>query len=683
MFFLPDTEPIYLLHGEYSLLIVVLSVVIACCASFTALSLNQKMQQTSFFPRNFWLVLASIAMGLGIWSMHFVGMSAFSLPVSMQFDIPMTILSVMPAVFASYLAFYFANRRNTTHWSYLAAGIIMGCGIAAMHYVGMAAMKMEAQYVYRPWIFLASIVIAVVVSYVALYIFSTLQKYMAKLLIKVMTSILMGLAITSMHYTGMWAVVFYSTVPVEENVHHVHMDMSMLILSVTIGISVLMILTGLTSLLDRYVDYRLNYYDSLTLFPNQRQFEKDHALHGSVAGLAILHIHNLEKWTNGKGYDFGDKIIEAIKEEILFILPADSKRYRIEGNRFAIFPPEMYSYEAMKKSMEHLLAILKKPVLVDNHHILIEMVCAISSSDDTKKVKEMLSNNMAVLQHPSIRYKHELIEYDPHIHTYSFESQLVQDIDRAILNEELFLVYQPKVSSETWTVSGLEALLRWKHPKLGMISPGKFVPILEAEGKIFDVTDWVIENVCKQLSVWVEEGDFAQQVSINIPGPYVTSSRLLSVLKENISKYGIESSLLELEVTETSVIHDIENAIIAVIKFREMGLSVALDDFGTGLSSLSYLRQIPINTIKIDKSFVDGVPVSTRDSSVLRAIITLCYSLNLKVVIEGIETEDQVDYITSIAENPHIQGYYFSKPRTAEEIMAWMKERVSAPARAK
>ncbi|MGF2614728.1 EAL domain-containing protein [Rossellomorea vietnamensis] len=675
MFSLPDSETIYLLHGEYSLLIVILSVVIACCASFTALSMNQRMQQTSFFPRTFWLSLASIAMGLGIWSMHFIGMSAFSLPVSMHFDIPMTILSVLPAVFASYLAFYFANRRNTTHWSYLAAGIFMGLGIAAMHYVGMAAMEMEAQYIYRPWIFLASIVIAVVVSYVALYIFSTLQKYMAKLLIKVATSVLMGLAITSMHYTGMGAVVFYSTTPLAGNAHHMHMDMSMLILSVTIGIAILMVLTGLASLLDRYVDYRLNYFDSLTLFPNQRQFERDLDSIEPAAGLAILHIHNLERWTNGKGYAFGDKIIEAIRDMLLSILPAESKVYRIEGNRFAILPPDKIRHETLREALEKVVSFLRNPVMVDSRPVIVDAVCAVSYSDHIKKVKELFSNNMAVLQHPSIRYKHEVIEYDPEIHTYSFESQLVQDIDRAILGNELFLVYQPKVCSENWAVSGLEALLRWDHPQFGMISPGVFIPILEDNGKIFEVTDWVIENVCKQLSLWREEGGPDQQVSINIPGPYVTSPKLLLVLEATISKYRVESSLLELEVTETSVIHDIENAIIAVNKFREMGLSVALDDFGTGLSSLSYLRQIPITTIKIDKSFVDGVPSSQKDSSVLRAIITLCYSLNLKVVIEGIETVDQIDYITSIAENPHIQGYYFSQPRTAEEIIDWVKER--------
>jgi diguanylate cyclase len=674
-FSLPDSETIFVLEGEYSLWIVILSVVIACCASFTALSMNQRMQQTSFFSRNFWLILASVAMGLGIWSMHFIGMSAFMMPVPMSYDITMTVLSIVPAVFASYLAFYFANKRIISHWSNFIAGTIMGLGISAMHYVGMAAMKMEAHYVYRPWIFLASIGIAIVVSYVALFIFSKLQKYMGNLLMKIGTSVVMGLAITSMHYTGMAAVVFYSYVPVTTHSHHMHMDMPLLIISITTGIAILLLLSGLTSLLDRYVDYRLNYFDSLTRFPNQRQFEKDQKSIETVKSLAVLHIHNMEKWTNAQGYVFGDRIIEAVRDLILRHLPGDTKVYRIEGNRFAIMFLGGKGIDRFKEALERLMSAMKQPMIAGNHQVLIDMVCAVSYADENQEARELFAQNMAVLQHPSIRYNHSLIEYDPATHTYSLERQLVQDIERGLKEDELFVVYQPKIHPVTREISGMEALLRWKHPQHGMISPGVFIPILEANGKIFDVTDWVIEKVCRQISQWQQEGIPLHQVSINIPGPYVTSPSLLAVLNHTISNYKIESRFIELEVTETSVINDIENAIIAVRNFRELGFSVALDDFGTGLSSLSYLRQLPIATIKIDKSFVAGVPGNEKNSSVLRAIITLCDSLNLKVVIEGIETEDQVEFVTSMSENPLIQGYYFSHPRTAEDIIAWMKER--------
>lgn len=280
MFILPNSDTMIILEGEYSPWIVLLSVVIACLASYTALSLNERIQQNSFFSRNFWLTLASIAMGMGIWSMHFIGMSAFMLPVSMDYDIIQTIISVFPAVLASYLAFYFSNQKNKTQLSYVIAGITMGLGIASMHYIGMSAMKMDAKFVYKPWLFLTSIVIAIIVSYVALYIFSTMRRFTRNLAVKMITSIIMGLAVASMHYTGMSAVVFYSETPLIEHANHAHsMNLPLLILFITVGISIFLALSGLSSILDRYVDYRLNYFDALTLLPNRRQFEKSLKCH--------------------------------------------------------------------------------------------------------------------------------------------------------------------------------------------------------------------------------------------------------------------------------------------------------------------------------------------------------------------------------------------------------------------
>jgi diguanylate cyclase len=672
MFALPVSDGIHILHGDYSVLMVVLSIVIACCASYTSLSMNQRMQQNSFFHKTFWLVLASVAMGLGIWSMHFIGMSAFMLPVSMSYDLFLTIVSVFPAVFASYLAFYFANRKKKGHFPSILAGLIMGGGISGMHYIGMAAMEMDVEYVYKPWILLASVVIAVVVSYVALFIFSTLQKYMGNQWIKIITSVLMGLAITSMHYTGMAAVVFYTDDRVAHGLHEMHrMDMPVLVIVVTIGMFVLLAVSSLAGLLDRYVDYRLHHFDALTLLPNQRQFEQDMKNTKGKGSLAILHLHDLEKWIGAYGYSFGDQVIKHAGEVLAGLKPGTSTVYRIEGNRFAVFHGEEQVPGELKSRLEKALSELKKPLFIDDYRIVVEMVCAVSHSDSSDR-NQLLSNAMAVLQHPSVTYQHEVLEYDPAVHTYSFERQIIQDISRAVESEELFLVYQPKVWPETGEVTGVEALLRWDHPLHGLIPPGVFIPVLEENGKIFDVTDWVIEQVCRQVSRWLEEGVAFRQVSINIPGPYVTSSRLLSVLSEQLKKHGVDSSCIELEITETSVIHDIENAITAVGRFREMGLSVALDDFGTGLSSLSYLRKIPISTIKIDKSFVDGVPLSDKDSALLRAIITLCTSLKLKVVIEGVESRGQIDFIASMIEMPHIQGYYFSPPLRERQFADWL-----------
>ncbi|PYF07946.1 bifunctional diguanylate cyclase/phosphodiesterase [Ureibacillus chungkukjangi] len=677
MFSIPDSQGITILYGEYSVPLIVLSVFIACFASYAALFMNQRIQDNGFFPKSFWLILSSVAMGLGIWSMHFIGMSAFMLPLPMDNDLFLTILSMLPAIIASYIAFNFANK--STHQSLLSysiVGMIMGLGIASMHYLGMAAMKMEAMYYYKPTLFVLSIIIAIVVSMIAMFVFATLQKHMNNHLIKIITAILLGIAISSMHYTGMASVVFYIEGPFLTT-HHMHdfqMDLSVIVI---VALGLLFIIVGLTRILERFVDYRLNYYDALTLFPNQRQFEKDTNDLKTTGSLAILQIQDLEKWINQYGYVFGDKVIKAVGEVIENNSKSQSfKLYRIEGNRFAVYAFNDQRFEKLKGFMESITDNLKNPIQIEDYPIVVDIVCAISTSKDKENVLELLANNLAVLHYPSSNYIENVIEFDPKIHTYNMDRQIVEDLEKAMVNNELFLVYQPKVQSHSRKISGLEALVRWKHPQNGMIPPGVFIPIVEAAGnKVFDLTDWIIEHVCIQISQWLEEGIEFEQVSINIPGSYITSTRLYEVINTNLDKYNVDSSYIELEITETSVVYDIKHAITAINRFREIGLSVALDDFGTGLSSLSYLKRMPISTIKIDKSFVDGISNSEKDSAVLKSIITLSDSLNLKIVIEGVETEEQYNFIYSMEEAPLIQGYYFSRPLTSDEFINWAKER--------
>jgi diguanylate cyclase len=677
MFSMPDPTEIIILHGEYSLPIVVLSILIACFASYTALSMNERIRQNSFFSRNFWLALASIAMGLGIWAMHFIGMSAFMLPVLMKYSPMLTVMSIIPAVLASYLAFYISNRVNLNHWPQVLAGLVMGLGIAGMHYIGMAAMEMKAEYVYRPQVFILSIAIAIIVSYTALYIFTSLQKFMNNFIVKTITSLIMGLAVASMHYTGMKAVVFYIDSASKNIILHGHqMNIHFLGIAVALGITVILGLSGFSSLLDRYVEFRLNNFDALTGLPNRRQFENvNHS--ASTEGLAVIHLHGLEKWNTRYGYEFGDGIIKSVSEIIMQLKPVSATVYRIEGNRFAVAIADRRDYEKLKISMERVTSVLRKPLVIQEKKIVIDTVSAITFSTGSDRA-DLFSNAMAVLHHAGITYKHDVIEYNAEVHTYTFEKHLVHDIDRAIRENELFVVYQPKICTKSKEIFGVEALLRWKHPFHGMVSPGVFIPILEENGKMHEVTDWIIHHVCKQIAEWRIKGLNGFKVAINIPGTYFTSPLLMDILKDSVLRYEIESKYLELEITETSVIDHIEHAIKAVSEFREYGFSVALDDFGTGVSSLSYLKRLPISTLKIDKSFVDDVPHSDKDSAIIKAIISLGHSLKLKVVIEGVESEEQVDFLVTNSDNPIIQGYYYSKPLKSEEFIDWVSNFTSS-----
>lgn len=672
MFTVPNS--VFILESEYNLSLVILSILIACSASYTALSLNERIQQNSFFHRFIWIGLASVAMGFGIWSMHFIGMGAINLPFDMQYDPFVTILSICPALIASLLAFYIANRQKKSIFAFIISGVIMGLGISTMHYMGMAAMKMEVHHAYKPGIFTGSIVIAMTVSFIALYIFSSLQRLMDRRVIKIVTSLIMGLAISSMHYTGMASVVFYVDTNTAIPTNHSHENHTwILVLAVAIGTSVLLILSSLSGALDRYVDYRMNFFDPLTKLPNRRQFERTihQLLHANT--VAVLHIHDLEKWNIGYGYKFGDRILTEVSQLLLQLHSSSLEVYRVEGNRFAFICKE-YSNEKLKITLERVSSILKVPLQFEDHAVLVNTVSAIAVKERNETASQLYANAVAVLHHPSIEYNNQIVEYDPKIHTYNFEQRLLSDIDMAMEKDHLYIVYQPKINASSQEISGVEALIRWNHPVHGFLSPGLFIPALEKSGKMFDVTDWVIDKVCQQLDQWNKEGHPVLHVAVNIPGTYITSARLLKTLNHCVEKYDILANNLELEITETSVVSDIENAIRAVGDIRKQGFSVALDDFGTGVSSLSYLKRLPISTLKIDKSFVDGVPESKKESAIITAIVSLCYSLDIETVVEGVENVKQFNYLTSMPKSPTIQGFYFAKPMKQEELISWMKQ---------
>lgn len=660
------------LSGDHSWPIVVLSISMACLASYTALSMNERVQKNGFFHRSVWLVLASLAMGFGIWSMHFIGMNAFSLPVSMSYNHLWTFLSILPAIVASFLAFHLANKQNQSLMTFALAGVAMGIGIAAMHYMGMEAMEMEAIHTYHAGLFILSIVIAIVVSFVALYIFSSLKQLMEKRLMKILTALLMGLAVSSMHYTGMAAVSFYASPAAILTGHAGHSDMNMLIGPVTAGMFFLLISLLFSSLMDRYIDYRISYFDGLTRLPNRRQFEKTLMKKSDHRLLAIWHFHGFEKINNGYGYAFGDMLIQKIALELQNARAGFMTLYRIEGNRFAFLAEEV-DQEIFLRIMGNIAEKWRGPFYLEDKWIYLTAVCAVSSVKGPDTQHQLYSNALAVLEHPLTRYENEVVVYDPAIHTFSFDQKVLQGLGRAMAEDELFLVYQPKILAASGQLDGFEALIRWKHPTLGMLSPGVFIPILEQNHRIGEVTDWVIDRAARQLQQWTQSGLPGQKVAVNIPGEYITSSKLSSVLKKVTERYSIHPEQLELEVTETSVVQSAESAVRAIHLFREQGFSVALDDFGTGVSSLSFLRQMPINTLKIDKSFVDQVPHSEKDSAILLAIITLGQSLNLHIVIEGVETAEQVDFLISTDHPLAIQGYYYGKPMTPAELEEWRR----------
>jgi EAL domain-containing protein (putative c-di-GMP-specific phosphodiesterase class I) len=244
---------------------------------------------------------------------------------------------------------------------------------------------------------------------------------------------------------------------------------------------------------------------------------------------------------------------------------------------------------------------------------------------------------------------------------------LENNLRRAIEREEFIVYYQPKVDVNNWQIVGAEALVRWKHPELGLVSPAEFIPLAEDTGLILPIGNWVFRSACNQVKQWHNEGFHSLAISINLCARQFQQEHLTSMVVEILEQSKLDPKYLELEITESSIMTNVDFAVKVLTELQKMGIRVSVDDFGTGFSSLGYLKRLPIDVLKIDQSFVRDVTTDPDDAALVMAIITLAHNLRLKVIAEGVETEEQLRFLR-LLRCDEIQGYLFSRPLAAVDF---------------
>jgi EAL domain-containing protein (putative c-di-GMP-specific phosphodiesterase class I) len=262
---------------------------------------------------------------------------------------------------------------------------------------------------------------------------------------------------------------------------------------------------------------------------------------------------------------------------------------------------------------------------------------------------------------------------------HTFERLAMESsLRRAIERNEFLLHYQPKLDLRTGAIAGVEALIRWKHPDWGMVSPAQFIPLAEETGLIVQIGEWVLKTACDQSRSWREQGIPAVRVAVNLSARQFSQKTLVSDVARTLAQSGLTPDCLELEITESLVMHNPEGAAETLHKLKAMGITLSIDDFGTGYSSLAYLKRFPIDCVKIDRSFIKDIPTEADDMAITKGVIALGHSLRLKVVAEGVETVEQQDFLRS-NDCDEMQGYLFSKPLPAEEVTALLKSHSQKP----
>lgn len=662
------------LEGEYNLLIVALSVLIAILVSFNGLHVTSKIAEANKKQKYFWLIAGAVVMGNGIWSFHFIGMLSFRLEIATTYSLFLTILSMFASVLASFIAFYLIMLGKRQKLNLLLGSFFMGTGIVAMHYFGMAAIDMPATVIYNPMLVIFSVLIALIGSYAALSLFNYMNHLKPSLLFKWGASILMGGTISSMHYMGMNSATIYINDPSVLTEYTIN---SFLIFGVFITLIVITIASWVIMFYDRNVLEKIAFIDSLTGLFNRHKMSLyfDRLVGRDNIGVLLLDLDNFKIINDTPGHQVGDLVIKEIGNRLKNLSSSTATPFRIAGDEF-LFIAENMNEQNLIILVEQVLESIKQPYLIGESELFLTGSIGVSmGSVESSNPSLLLQNADTAMDHTKQIGKNRYSLFNEKMGVEEIRRMnLVKYIHRAMENDELFIVYQPKWNVKTDTLHGFEALLRWKHPDLGLVSPMEFIPIAEETGAIIPMTRWILKSACFQAKTW-QEKYVDQPVSVNLSTKLFQTESLPDLVKETMEETKLDASLLELEITESMVLHDIEEVRSQLDKIRALGVKVSLDDFGVGYSSIGVLDQIPLDILKLDRLFANDLGKDSK-CAIIHAIILMAESLNLDIVAEGIETKEQMELLSDLG-CYIMQGYYYSKPMQVHEIEVWLQGKLA------
>ncbi|BBE49783.1 putative signaling protein [Ferriphaselus amnicola] len=428
--------------------------------------------------------------------------------------------------------------------------------------------------------------------------------------------------------------------------------------------------------------WNLAHHDALTGLPNRsllqdRILQAIHQAHREGHKLAVLFLDldHFKHINDSLGHHVGDALLQVAAQRIESCLREGDTVARLGGDEFVVLLPSFQSDADVVMVADKILEELGKPFEIDGHGLHIGVSIGISQYPrDGKEPGHLMRMADAAMYHAKANGRNNAQFFTEQIDSVARERLQVENgLRLAIQQGELRLYYQPLVDLKTNVVVGMEALIRWEHPERGLLSPGSFVEIAEDTGLISIIGEWILGEACHQAKQWNDQG-FALQVAINLSVRQFDSGNLHQTIVHALRQSGLPARQLKLEITESTMISNIEETSQLLERLRSLGIQIAIDDFGTGYSSLSYLKRFPIDTLKIDQSFVRDIGVDTDDEAIVTAIIAVAHSLKMGLVAEGIETERQLDFLRGLGCDIG-QGYYFSKPLPPDAFTEFMKNR--------
>ncbi|MDC0688467.1 EAL domain-containing protein [Mitsuaria sp. RG] len=681
-----------MLIGSYSSSLVLISLCVAILASYTALDLTGRIATAKGRAVYLWMGGGAFAMGIGIWSMHFIGMLAFSLPIELGYDTALTALSLLIAVASSGFALWLVSQPKLP-WLQLAFGaLIMGTGIACMHYMGMAALRMQPGIDYDPTLFGASLAIAVGASAAALWIAFRLRQHTPYVRqIRGVAAVVMGIAIVGMHYTGMAAANFpagsfcgaLATGLAGDGLDYLVLITTLAVLAVALLTSVLDArLEARTAELARSLTLanqeltQLALHDTLTGLPNRTLLADriDQAMgrvaeQGGCFALMFIDLDGFKPVNDAFGHHVGDLLLKAVAARLRGHLHSQDTLARIGGDEFVLLVELEEPDDAMNVAVKQV-NLMARPFRVAEHDLQLSASLGIVLyPGNGLDQHELLRNADAAMYHAKSAGKNGYSFFDASMNSNARQQlQLLQDLRTALEHQQFRLHYQPKFDAVQRQPIGAEALLRWEHPLHGLMLPDRFIGLAEKTGLIIPIGEWVLGEACRQMRQWLDEGNDDWRIAVNLSAIQFCHAGLVDNVAQALSENGLPANRLTLEITETTAMRDADASLHVLQRLSDMGVDLSIDDFGTGYSSLMYLKRLPANELKIDRGFVRDLEQDSDDAAIVSAIVALGQALGLRIVAEGVETDRQQDFLTRLGCDS-LQGYLLGQPVPPEQFM--------------
>ncbi|EML2063924.1 EAL domain-containing protein [Enterobacter asburiae] len=675
-----------MLNISWDPVLIAISYLVAFIASFVALDSAGKIPLSSRKAALFWRMAGGISLGIGIWSMHFIGMLSMQMPMMMSYDLWLTLASLGVAVVASATALNIAVAgKKRSLFRPIVATAILSAGVVSMHYTGMAALMLDGSIIWDRRIVGLSVVIAVVASGTALWLAFRLRDK-GVFIERLLAALVMAAAICAMHYTGMSAAHY------PEMSHTLPGGIGELGLSIWVSVTTLCLLGVMLiiSLVDshrrtgrltdnlRQLNRQLELqarFDALTGLANRHQMDirMQDCLRSALLGnrqfaVIFLNVDHFKRVNDTWGHSVGDELLIAVAQRITARLTREMTLARLGGDAFILLVPECDD-DKLNALLTSLLGDIRRPLSICGHTLSTTISAGVSLyPQDGETLHELKLKADAALHHVKEDGRNGWAIYRAEMSTaIPAKPGFLQELSQALERDQFELWYQPTWHAGEKTIHGFEALLRWRHPEQGVVLPGLFIPSLEQTGLIIPVGNWAIEAACRQLHFWTEQGFSQWTLSLNLSPVQFEQPDIFQIISSMLEKYSLSPSRLILEVTESTALKNLDRSIELLNAFNQAGIVVSIDDFGTGYSNLLMLSVLPAKELKIDRSFVTSMLENEKSYKLVETIISIARTMEMNVVAEGIETEAQQEVLTRLGCD-YLQGYLFSRPLPAEQV---------------